>query len=201
MAIIIDVSFEDGPQRHLVSHGVITKNPISISSIGVEPWQMPWETTIETQEGDMVWFNYMQTLLSFKKGNYYKGPNGELYILVKYSELSVAKRGDEVIPLNGYCLLEPIGSSLNNRAESIGLVLPEAAKGQVDNRKAVVAYVGTPNKRYLNSIYKDAKGLKIGDEVLMDKNCTVPLEASEHATFDGGKKYFKVMLRDIMGRV
>lgn len=83
----------------------------------------PWKTTIQVESGDKVWMSYSAISKAFPKdgkddriiivendvqitggGVKWRG----VYILVDYCYLIVAKRGEEIIPLNGQNLVEPI---------------------------------------------------------------------------------------------
>lgn len=102
------------------------------------------KTRIEIQEGDIAIINHLEALNCwiFKF-------NEEEYYLVKYDSIIVIKRDDEIIPVNGYVLLE-------EATETIKFL--EFEKVVVNKRYGFVRYIGTPNEDYARNY--DTKGNK-----------------------------------------
>ncbi len=125
----------------------------------------PWDTDVEVQIGDTVWFDY------FGSVNCTVLMAGErMFYMISYYDLYVAKRGDTIIPLNGYCLCEPLEVDNPSKfAINIG----------DDHRKdrTRVKYLGKPNKSYLKNdrdygTYNNDKiDVKSGDIVILRKDC------------------------------
>lgn len=131
---------------------------------------MQWETEVEIQEGDEVWFNFNMALHAYT----YICDN-EIYKMLKYQDLYVARRGKEVIPLNGYVVLK----EWKPPKKSVFLLEEKA-----DKRFAVVEHYGSCNKEYSNSHYSDDIQLGVGDRVLLEEGTSlIPLEGGLHNTF------------------
>jgi len=178
-----------------------------------------WMTDIEIQVGDIVWVKHMSSLsapvIFDDKDNEYR--------LIEYFDLVVAKRVNrerhlnnttskylveddivyEVIPLNGYILVEDIYVDYKEKT-----ALKKRVKDPLRGR---VKYVGNPNKYYVYSKKKHMdldRGVEIkqGDIIspeLYQMNKSIEnrkyLEEDMFAKFDGDKKYFYLQRPDING--
>ena len=124
---------------------------------------MPWETSIEIKEGDMVWFDYFASV----NCDVLKSKDRMFYV-INYSDIYVGKRGDRVIPLNGYCLCVPVEKEVESElARGIG---DEHEKGKVK-----VVCLGRPNDHYPSyqhepTYYSDRINIREGDVVLLRRN-------------------------------
>jgi co-chaperonin GroES (HSP10) len=118
---------------------------------------MEWETDMELEVGDIVFTNPIETLNAITLEC-----EGELFKLIPYSDIYVAKRKQSVIPLNGYVLL----SEVHHKATS---ALDVTTANKVDPTRGCVVYVGKANKRYRHPDYVDIQDLKEGDIVLFDR--------------------------------
>ncbi len=119
---------------------------------------------MQLQVGDTVWFEYLASV----NCEVLLCGNRRFYI-IDYRDLYVAKRGDKVIPLNGYCLCEPIKEEYES----------EFAKGVTDKfrtDRTVVRYLARPNDGYLpndavyGTYYSDNIDVKEGDVVSLRHN-------------------------------
>jgi hypothetical protein len=92
----------------------------------------------------------------------------------------------DIIPLNGYCLCQTV--NLKKISE-----LDVTSEEKIDREKAIVRYVGLPNKRYKVESYADHPDLRAGDLVLLDRYPLVFLERKKYfARFDGDNLYIVV---------
>ncbi len=89
-----------------------------------------------------------------------------------------------VIPLNGYCLVEPIEKEITSKF----LEIPKSMTN-TDKKRVKICYNGSDNTEYLNTDYSDASGLKFDDVVIIAKHCDIPLEYNETLN---GKRYWRV---------
>lgn len=93
-----------------------------------------WGTEIEIQEGDIAWISYLDAIncpaLSYKDEDYW---------IVNYKDLRVAKRGDQIIPLNGYIICREIKREHKYLSHTVE---------NVDKYYGEVLYVGKKNKSY-----------------------------------------------------
>jgi len=104
------------------------------------------------------------------------------------------KRGEEIIPLNGYCLCEEV---LEKRLSDMQVTDPK-----VDNRFGKVVYLAEPNREYRQSKTTDEAEVAVGDVIIKRKAAIhILLESKDHARFDGDKMYFIIQRRDIYGVV
>jgi hypothetical protein len=103
-------------------------------------YNQPFDADMELKEGDKVWTNYI--ILGDVLGNMENAKDqaihvdDETYAIVPYSQIYARKRGDEVVGINGYCLLEPL------RCDPLSKKLwtPEQPYGNT----AIVRYLATP---------------------------------------------------------
>lgn len=158
---------------------------------------MEWKTDMELEEGDLVWHDFMAVhncpviTVSNKPGKEYK--------LINYSDIYVARRGKKVILLNGYVLCEPVKEvlgALDYREDRESFILGK------------VAYAGKPNQEYRSLKYSDARDVRQGDIIIRRRitrregeDDRIFLEDPLHATFNGGKRYFIVQRKDILGKI
>ena len=131
--------------------------------------------TADVKPGDLVWFDYLSGInakLFDVKGKY--------YYLLEYSSLIVRKRGDEVMPLNGMVLCEPIFKTERLGAYEVELV---------DPNNAII--------RYMQGSDENAE-LKPGDKIFT-KSPVMFLEDKTHLFFDG-KMYRFLSLNKILAK-
>jgi len=184
LTLKLDTSFEIG--KHAANKGVVIKVPekfvySKIPNINTSDW----DTEIEVEPGDLVWFDYLSGI----ECNQIEC-KGELYYVLPYHTLYVSRRKEEVIPLNGYVLLEPI-------------IKEEGYKDFKFDRErakdAIVAYSGSCNKKYRNKQYYDDPAIKAGEKVIYGKVSGLFLEQEEHSSFNGKKRHRIIQRRYLTG--
>jgi co-chaperonin GroES (HSP10) len=170
-----------------VPYGTVYKVPSGLYYNEDDKNSMDWETEMELQVGDMVWYGIMEsynatTILC----------EGKLYKFISYADCSVAKRGDKVIVLNGMVLIQPLKKQKLSELD----VLSEQ---ELDLTRGKVCFIGQPNKRYKQPSYVDHEELNVGDEVIFaPKAYPTLLERKKFmATFDGDELYYCVPRRKI----
>jgi hypothetical protein len=162
-----------------------------------------------------------------------KDENGEFYIFVKYEHVYIARRlvngnfewggvdkkevkfkennnsefnVETIIPLNGYCIIEPTGNEeceeIEKKLKKIGLRMPEYVMKKNSVKYGIVKYVGKPNKEYWWNGKSardtdDGCDIKIGDKIIMRRSADIPLEYEHHASLEGRKRFFRVQRRYI----
>ena len=160
----LDVVYGEGTGSHAADvaevHGRMVKCCDKLLFDKGDPYTMGWETSIQVQEGDEVWFNFIASTTCDALE-----VDGELYLLLPYSDLFVAKRGETVIPLNGYVLLEEV-----KKEEVSFLYLAETDK--VDQKRGIVRYVGEPNRSYRVEAWSDDIDIAEGDLVQLRSGFT-----------------------------
>jgi len=127
-----------------------------------------WETTCELKVGDRVWWDSMvsenaDTLIT---------PT-YTYLLLDYFSLHVAKRDDEIIPLNGYQMFDLV----SDESSSVLAI----TTGRFDARYGVLKHKGSLNN-YLFDGCNDDDRIQVGDKCVF-KLPPIMLEAEYHAVF------------------
>ncbi len=144
-----------------------------------------WETEMQLKVGDKVWVNY----LSIIKGERVQ-VGGEVYVLVPYEKIILTKRGDDLVMLNGYVLIEPV---LEETQQSGIIILLKQAKQA--SQRGYVRHMGIPNKRYTDESHTDEIDIKMGDMVGFKHGYNSKLESSYHQTIGD---YWVVQRRNIV---
>lgn len=185
-----DTLYAEGTESHIADvacvHGTITKqvDRLYFNRKNVEI-TMSWECDIDTLVGDIVWTHPLAA-----KNCEEILVDDDVYKVLRYEDLFVARRGDTVIPLNGYCVLEILTEERLSKLD----LLPKG----VDKTKAIVKWNGKDNKRYFDKKKADIADLKEGDIVMIDKKTYVfYLERSKYNAHFDGNQYFVVQKSDL----
>ena len=162
---------------------------------------MMWETEVEIQKGDMIWFSIIESYnaITFRvDGRYYKLiPYQDCYVVKRIGKIwrgiGGATGEEEIICLNGYCLCEPVNLQKISDLDFI-------SEDKIDTTKARVKYFGKPNKQYKDKSSVDFLDLRRDDLVLlMPRTPLVFLERKKYfARFDGDNLYYVVQRRKIL---
>jgi len=214
LTLKLDTSFEVG--KHAANKGVVIKVPEKfVYSKTPNINTSDWDTEIEVEEGDLVYFDYLAGIecnqIECKGELYYVLPYHTLYVAKRTyvwdcigginGEVLLGKDGHEyvweppgewyrTIPLNGYVLLEPV-----IKEEGYKDFKFEREKAKY----AIVAYSGSCNKRYRNKQYYDDPAIKAGEKVIYGKVSGLFLEQEEHSSFNGDKRYRIIQRRHLTG--
>jgi hypothetical protein len=175
--ISIKTHFE--PATHAPRYGTVAVVPEKLV-FGVGG--MGWKTDMEVQAGDTVWFNYLICLMALGKllNPHYTNPEknyiivGEdIYVILPYEGLIVAKRGGDVICLNSYVIGEQQYEAQSN------IIITEPKKtGWVK-----VLHFGNPVTEYFNDSV-ETEDISVNDIVLINKKLAEKLENGLTNTFD-----------------
>ena len=187
-----DVLYAEGEDAHNADlqevSGIVTRVPEKLYFNPKDPNSMLWETDMELQVGDLVWFGIMessnaQEILC----------EGRLYKIIPYADIIVARRRTEVIVLNGYALCQTVN---RQKISDLDVISEES----IDTTRCIVRYVGKPNKRYKVKNHIDHKDLKPGDVVLLQPRTSFwYLERKRYlANFNGDELYIVVPRRKIV---
>lgn len=184
-----EVQYSEGSGSHMADmaevHGTVVLCPDKLYYNPEDPYSMSWLTDMAIKVGDEVWFNFIAS-------THCSGfiIDGELYLFILYADLFIAKRGDEVIPLNGYVFLTEVKKETTS-------FLYIAGEDKVDMRRGVVRYVGEPNREYRISSFSDGIDITEGDKVQIRSGFTpYYLERHEYLA-DFGEKLLVVQRRNI----
>jgi hypothetical protein len=202
--LYVDTTFD--PEKHVTTIGTVRAIPTNLRFDPEDPSVAPWDTTMELQIGDKVVIHYLAVVNCFRPEiKKYWVEDGKRFVFIQYRSIYCMIRNDKIIPINGYCLIEPLPDKyierLKERADVAGILL--AGMNEKNNLRVVygkVAYIGKPNKRYFDSIYTDeGVDIKVGDEVVMKRISDIPAEYELHAKLDNGRKLYRVQRCDIFG--
>ena len=110
-----------------------------------DPLSLGNKTDMEVQKGDKVWALAIDSNMAYRfkiKGIHYK--------LIRYDGLTVAKRGEQIIPLNGWLLLDFV---IEKTSELIKIPFKVRILDQ-----GVVKYAGSKNSDYTINYGKSMSG-------------------------------------------
>jgi len=173
LTLLVDTSFE--PENHQEVINEVIKLPEKLYYD-----EHSWECKIEVELGDLVFIEYMACLKAT-----ILDVEGDIYRLVPYNFFYLAKRGDQVIPLNGNILVSPIYLKYDGAINIDHVEVPP------DCYK--IEYMGKPV-----DCYKDAKWVdmpvQVGDYVVMrvGPKSMRPFERGVTKHFDPDKTLFVV---------
>lgn len=191
----LDTSFNE--MEHTVIVGNIVALPDELVYDRRNPASLHHLTTKELKVGDLVTYYYISARNAVSQGKMFI-EDGELYIYIPYDQIFAARRGEEVVIPNGYAIIEPEEDTINTT-----LILPDQLKGKKSENIGIIRYLGTPNMQHKHepTIGGDDPLLKVGDKVLLDRVCNIPLEYPLHKEFDKDKEYYRVERRNIIAVV
>jgi len=154
--IILDFNpntqYLDGPGSHMADVekivGIVEKVP---ESLYVDGDVMPWYTEIQVVPGDLVWFDYYDSLNSItflvEEDEYRLIPYSSCYIAIRKG---FDPRPDLATCLNGYCLFEEVVAPKQSELQAGLPDRMEKYKGRVFKTGKSVTY---PNRIYTDDIY------------------------------------------------
>jgi co-chaperonin GroES (HSP10) len=159
--------------------------------------KMPWHTRNVLKKGDFVVFTYEAAIycLDPLKGRHIYDEENNQYLMIDYEDILSARRGGEIIGVNGFMLVEPITEQMISE-----LKLP-IQKSVRYGRVAITAernecYYAAGVKR--TDVYDIHEEIKTGDIILFSKFSDIPLEYEVHRSIDGQKQYYRMQRRDIL---
>jgi hypothetical protein len=201
--LYIDTSFE--PEKHATVTGEVFGVPSRLTYTGKPNIGMPWKTPMEIMCGDRAVIYYLSVVNAFRKEMFKAIIEGEdKYVLIQYQNIFAIVRYGKIIPVNGYCLVEPIENpewiALQERMAKSNLVPVNPKEKSVTSVVyGKVRYCGIPNEEYVDKHTDSGVDVKPGDIVVMKRISDLPLEYDLHAKIDSGKKYWRVQRRNILG--
>lgn len=201
--LYIDTSFD--AEKHATVSGEVCGLPSHLTYTGKPNQGMPWLTDMEIQEGDRVICYYLAIVNAFKpeQQRYFIKEN-DRYVFIPYSSIFVVIRGEKIIPINGYCLIEPCDdpfvADTKERLNKLGLELVFLnEKSNVNVTFGKVKYLGKPNREYADEgVSDEGVDVKEGDTVVLRRISDIPLQYPLHQKLDGGKTFWRVQRRKIL---
>lgn len=191
--LYIDNTFEVG--AHIKLTGIVAAIPDRLRCLDDSPHSIDWETDIDVQVGDKVWFRFMANHTANMGTSKEVYVDGVRHIFINYGMLFMAEREGERFMLNGYVAIEPI--SKNKKSDFL-----EAIYEKEDNHTSigVVRCVGRFNRRYVNEYECDSHVCN-GWIVQYRKQYRSQLEYELHSEFQRRKKMYKMQARYIDGHI
>lgn len=190
-----DTIYAEGTDSHAANvstvMGTVAKVPDKLYFHPRDVNSMSWEVDgFDLQVNDIVWSHPLNVRNCDEID-----VEGILYQVWALEDVFIARRGGidgEVICLNGNVILEPISQEKVSDYD----LLPKG----LDTEKAIVRYVGKPNKRYQAVQCADIQGLKPGQTVIIEKGTPIIwLERFyANANFDHGKMYYCIQARHVV---
>ena len=147
-------------------YGEVIKKPKLLHNTRKDGYGISWDTDYDIEIGDIAYWGKMEA---------YDSPvivcGEDIYFLIRYEEIILVKRGEEIIPLNGNCVLEEV----KEMDRSSFLIMEHTKK--TNKKKGVVKYLGAPNRSYDVPMY-DALDIEIGSTVYFSAPFFTHLEDS-----------------------
>lgn len=203
--LFLDISYHK--EQHAPVVGTVIAVPEQLKKKFME-----WEVDMELMPGDTAFYSYLAAVraLDANETNHTRhNPllimcEGEAYFWIDYAEICVAKRHGQslapqievIIPINGYCLVEPVSEKTEMRLGNLVLEQTQMAHAH-SKRYGKVAYVSNALIRE----YQDGDGIpdqdqvRPGDYVCFERACDQAIEFDFHASMDGKKTFFKIQRR------
>lgn len=156
---------------------------------------MPWKTELELQEGDRVVFNYLADKNSKGLGYFFE----DGVMCVPYEQIYVAFRGDDMICLNGFIIVEPDEDEIKTILE-----VPEIAKSK-SKIKGTVRYAGKPNQGYRDELMEKGRTspdyqINVGDRVMFHWTDAIPLQPNAELRGELTRKLmYRMQHKDVLG--
>ena len=179
---------------HLDRYGIVRKIPDKLDCK-----KMDWETELEIQIGDQVWFDYHSAhhcpiiqvednkyrvleyynlIVATRKYNWRENFIGsitkESFDHEKYKDPGYMFP-IKIIPLNGYCLFEEVSEIPKTK-----LIIPFQ---HIDKKIGIVKFIGNKNKSYKNKKKFDDINFEVGDKVFFRNEVNNLLENPMHRIF------------------
>jgi hypothetical protein len=153
-------------------------------------------TTVEIKEGDRCIFHYL-AILRDRDGTkiVHNKMIGEDYI-IKYDDIFAVIRDGEVIPVNGFVILEGEPEEFKTN-----LIIPDYLKKKRSKVICTIKYLGTPvtynfeSGKHSIPHEPDSDDWHIDQKVIIPSWAAIPLMVSEHSILDTNKVYYRSQRR------
>ncbi len=153
-------------------------------------------TAVEVKPGDRVIFHYLaikrdrdgQKITHHKKiGNDY---------IIKYSDIFCIVRGDDIIPVNGFVILEGEPEEFKSN-----LIIPDYLKKKRSKVVCTIRHIGScvsynnVNKDHSMDFEDDTDEFEVGQKVVIPSWGAIPLMVQEHSILGQDKIYYRSQRR------
>lgn len=208
MKLLLDISFEKN------MHAPVVGTVMSVPEY-LDPKYMQWDCDMELLRGDTVCYSYEAATAALEndEGRLVES-EGQVYFIIPYEEIFVAKRSHEldpitgnfvsdspyhkIVPVNGYLLVEPVEEKLG---EEMSKYLAGTNREILHSERfGRVAYKSTGKIRKYNDGdgKPDNQDVKPGDYICFARGCDQLCEYDLHTTLLGNKKFFRMQRRYVL---
>lgn len=193
--IYLETKFE--AQSHVPRWGEVVGLPTNLYFNKEDSRSMEWETQMELEKGDTVFVDYLAVLRAlsteFNPADAYPMPqwlkqDGFYYVIINYQDVFF-RVGDEIKPINGYCIAKPIKVPPQ---QATGIILLK--KEETSRKFAEIIYVGERCTDFVGR-YKDVGEVEKGDTVLFSQFSNVKVENPLHQKLFDKEDYFVIHRR------
>ncbi len=182
---------KDRDGRHLVRYGEVVAvcDSLHFSRDINDRRGMLWKTELEIQNGDIAYFDFMASYNSIYQDDTAFRIDNQLYIIINYQYIIAVKRNEQLIPVNGYILCQPIPhgtidsiielDNINSISKKPNIMIYKKNKYYLNIFR--VKYVGKRNEEYLSKDFYDTdEEIKENDIIMTEEFCNLPLEYEIH---------------------
>lgn len=186
--IILDISY--APEQHSQTVGKVVKVCDHIHFSKKSHPSHPYDVPVELKEGDTVIFHFLAVRNAKNEGKQMT-QDGKTYSFIPYSEIFCALRGDDVFPVNGWILVEPLEKELPKTS----IILTDLSKGSSETH-GIVKYIGAKVKDYKDfpNLGEDPD-VAVGDKIMFSKLDSIPLQYELHNSL--GRLLYRMHRKDV----
>jgi co-chaperonin GroES (HSP10) len=186
--------------------GKVIKNPLSLFYHFPHENSLGWKTDIETKEGDYVLYNFVSAAQALGKlyNPLHESDDSrwffceeELYLFLRYDDIFLAKREDEIVMMNGFIMVEALDEE---EVKSSIIKIPDHIRKKRSMLYGKVTNIGSRiNEYYGYENYGDTFDVKKGDVICFEKFFNIELEVDAIRKLD--KPYYRIHRKNIMAIV
>ena len=196
--LLIDPSFE--PEKHYRVSGIVKAVPESLYFNPTDmEFSMEFDVSMDLKVGDNVFFHYLQMDRAIKEELLIE-IDGKQHIYIRYDSCFCAFRGEEVVMLNGWMLLEPYGTEEQIQSDFLDLQL-RTRKTKPHPLKGKILHASSPVKTYLWGKHEKDDGIDIeeGDVVSFLPYSNIPPEYGLHESL--GKVFYRTQRKELLTKI
>jgi hypothetical protein len=186
--------------------GEVVRVP-EVLRVGLDTEGMEWQTHMELKPGDQVLYSWMAVARALSHNKTVE-VDGQVYLMINYGFIFLTKRSDGIRLINGYILVSPLKDEFKT-----DLIVPDMIKNRHSGKFGIVEHISEENAFYVvgdENIALDQRTtcvctdpltvydrkISIGDRIIFDQNCDIPLETDMFETLD--KTYFRMQRRNVI---
>ena len=186
------------PMMHAVTSGVVTHVPQNLIFDRERPdASVMYDVDMELQVGDRVIFDFKAESAVRKHGDI----DGSYPL--RYDDIYVAIRGEQIIPVNGIILVEACETTVEEdvqQALKAGLELPDTVVKEKSERYGIVRHIGSPCRGFLQApeeLTEVDDEVCVGDKIVFHPVYAIELQYSLHQILEKGKTLYRMRRKDV----